>query len=232
MSKRRHSAKLPPFVPLIKATMTTPAWKALNYGARTVYASLRGQMRNDASNNGKVYRSERDIAQDIGGGSHSSIVKWLQELEHYGFSRKVADGFLGSDGRGIATRWRLTEYATPDGKAATRDFDKWDGTPFKFVPPRPGSKKKKQNPGPISGPGWSNNRTGSSIPSPSLPSLGASEWSAPVGSAVATERAPTSCCIDRPPHELAAGTATWTAKPRPPIRERSAGPGCAVAARS
>jgi len=186
MSKRRHSAKLPPFVPLIKATMTTPAWKALNYGARTVYASLRGQMRNDASNNGKVYRSERDIAQDIGGGSHSSIVKWLQELEHYGFIRKVADGFLGSDGRGIATRWRLTEYATPDGKAATRDFDKWDGTLFKFVPPRPGSKKKKQNPGPIS----------------------------------------------RPPHELAAGTAAWTAKPRPPIRERSGGPGCAVAARS
>jgi hypothetical protein len=234
MSKRRRG-KLPPFVPLIKATCATPAWRAMTYGAREVYRTLRGQMANDASNNGKFYRSERDIAKEIGCNSNDSVSRWLQELEYYGFIEKTGDGFLGSDGRGIAARHRLTECATPDGKAATRDFDKWNGNPFKFVPPRPGT--KKQNPVPKIGAGCTENRdirkgqkgkpvctenrdidsVGgctenrgiSSIPSPETPQpskkpwntptlvevtdlLGAREWSAPAGSAVATERAPSS----------------------------------------
>jgi hypothetical protein len=136
MSARKHKrkGKLPPFVPLIRTTLASPAWKQLSFGARSLYVVLRSFLRNDNLNNGKVFRSHRDAAADLGTSSTRSIQRWFRELEHYGFIVKTAGACLGVDGDGIAAHWRLTECSTFDAKgnhiAPTRDFERWDGTPF------------------------------------------------------------------------------------------------------
>jgi len=138
-TKQRRKNRLPPFVPLIKTTMATPAWRAMSCGARLLYAELRGRLRNDYANNGKVFLSDRAAAQAIGV-TPGSIVRWYAENEHYGFLRKTSEGFLGADGRGIAAHYRFTEFRCGT-HPPTRDFEKWDGELFVYTPrPRPSQK--------------------------------------------------------------------------------------------
>jgi len=142
MAVKKRKGHLPPFIPVIRGTLRSPAWKATSFGARCVYIVLRDFLRIDNTNNGKVYRSYRDIQADLGRGTLRSIGRWLRELMHYGFIVQTSGAYLGVDGYGIAPHWRLSECPSFDAKgnmiAATRDFDRWDGT--LFVDP------KKQNP--------------------------------------------------------------------------------------
>src|SRR6516164_7235652 len=130
MSKKRKG-RLPPFIPIIRTTVQTPPWKQLSFGARSLYHVLRGFLRHDDFDNGKVYRSYRDAADDLGTKSRTSVQRWFRELEHYGFIVMTTGGCLGVDGEGVAPHWRLTECSTFDAKgnhiAATRDFERWDG---------------------------------------------------------------------------------------------------------
>jgi hypothetical protein len=145
MSRRKERAKLIPglFVPLLKPSMATPAWRAMSFGARLVYVELRGKMNNDARNNGTLYLSCRLIAEALGTKSTRSVVRWLAELEHYGFVRRTREGYLGADGRGLAAAYRLTEYRFGTNPP-TLDFQKWTGKPFVYTARRPD--RKKQNP--------------------------------------------------------------------------------------
>ena len=142
MNKRKRKSKLAPFVPVTKTTMATPAWRAMSLGARMLYIELRGRLRNDCLNNGKVFLSCRLAAKAIGV-RPGSVARWYMENEHFGFLRKTGEGFLGVDGRGIAARYRFTEFRCED-QPSTRDFEKWNGKPFVFTPRRPS--RKKQNP--------------------------------------------------------------------------------------
>jgi hypothetical protein len=144
MSKHRRKGRLPPFVPLTLTTLASPAWKQLSFGARCLYVVLQSYLRNDRLNNGKVFRSYRDAANDLGTKSIRSVQRWYRELAHYGFIVMTTGPCLGVDGEGIAAHWRITEWQTFDARgtyiAATRDFDRWDGVPFDDP------EKKKQNP--------------------------------------------------------------------------------------
>jgi hypothetical protein len=145
--KRTRKSK-GPFVVVPKAILNAPAWRAMSPGARLLWIDMRGWLRNDDLNNGQVHRSCRAAAASIGTKSKSSIVRWFAENEHYGFLRKTAEGFLGSDGYGIAAKYRFTDL--PHGThLPTRDFEKWDRTPFVYIPRR--SRRKKQNPVPTVG---------------------------------------------------------------------------------
>ena len=108
----------------------TPAWKALNYGARLLYLELQRQFIETANNNGKIFLSTRDAADTLGA-SQRQVWIWYGELEHYGFIVQTQPGTLGPHGR--AAVWRLTDQAHGrlDGKRieATKDYLKWDGTP-------------------------------------------------------------------------------------------------------
>ena len=127
---QRKKGRLPPFVPLIRTTLASPAWKQLSWGSRNLYVVLRGYLRHDNLNNGKVFRSCRDAADDLGTKSTRSVLRWFRELEHYGFIVMTTGGCLGVDGDGIAPHWRITEYPTFDAKgnqiAPTRDFERCD----------------------------------------------------------------------------------------------------------
>lgn len=134
MAVKKRKGHLPPFIPVIRETIKTPAWKATSFGARSVYVVLRGFLRVDNANNGKVYRSYRDMQTDLGKGTLRSIGRWFRELEFYGFIVQTCGFHLGLDGDGISAHWRLTECPSFDAKgnmiAATRDFDRWDGALF------------------------------------------------------------------------------------------------------
>jgi hypothetical protein len=95
----------------------------------------------DSLNNGKVFRSYREAAADLGTKSTRSVQRWFRELDHYGFIVMTTGGCLGVDGVGVAPHWRITECPTFDAKgthaAPTRDFERWDGTLLPFGEPFP-----------------------------------------------------------------------------------------------
>jgi hypothetical protein len=148
MSKKRKRQSKGPFVAVPKAILEAPAWRAMSHGARLLWIELRGRLRNDGLNNGRVFLSHRDAAKAIGTKSKTSIGRWYAENEHYGFLRKTSEGFLGADGRGIAAKYRFTDLAHGT-HPPTRDFEKWSSEMFVYTPRR--GSRKKQNPVPTMG---------------------------------------------------------------------------------
>src|SRR5215469_16593557 len=123
----RVKGRLPPFVPLLKDTIKTEAWKALSHGARSLYAVLKGRYNNKLQNS--VFVSTRVAKEELGRGSRNNVLIWFRELEHYGFIVEVSPAHHGVNGQGKAPHYRLTEEWHL-GKEPTRDFLRWDGSPF------------------------------------------------------------------------------------------------------
>jgi len=141
MSRRKRQIR-GPFVPIPLVIMDALAWRIMSFGARLLWIELRRKLRNDGLNNGKIFLSDRDAAKEIGA-DKGTVGRWYAELEHYGFLRKTAEGFLGGDGYGIAAKYRFTDLAYGT-HPATRDYEKWDGELFVYKRRRTG--RKKQNP--------------------------------------------------------------------------------------
>jgi hypothetical protein len=134
-SKRKDKGRLPDFVLVFRETIRCEAWKALSFGARSLYIALKARvpkMKNCA------FLSYRDALADLGRKSHKKIAQWFLELQHYGFVVMERHGSLGVDGRGKSPLWRLTElpnHAT--GEPATKDYLRWDGVIFEAKTERP-----------------------------------------------------------------------------------------------
>ena len=145
MAKRKRRSIFPTGggVVVPKVIMATRAWRAMTPGARLLWIELRGWLRNDGINNGKVFLTDRDAASALGTKSTRSIVRWYAENEHYGFLVTTAHGFLGVDGHGIGDHYRFTDLAHGT-HPPTRDYEQWDGK--KFVYRRRGGTRPAQNP--------------------------------------------------------------------------------------
>jgi hypothetical protein len=102
--------------------------------ARALWIELRRKLRNHGLNNGKIFLSCRN-AEKIGA-NKDTIARRFVELEHYGFLRKTSEGFLGSDGFGIAPHYRFTDLAHGT-HPPTREFEKWNGELFVYTPVGP-----------------------------------------------------------------------------------------------
>jgi len=128
MSRAKDKGRLPPFVPLHKETLATPAWKAMSMGARMLYVALKGQ----SSNAGNLaYLSYRKAQSELGIRSFSRVSDWFRELQHYGFIVLHRYGSLGVEGKGKAPQWRLTEKgAAATGELPTGEYLRWDGVLF------------------------------------------------------------------------------------------------------
>jgi hypothetical protein len=144
VSHKRDKGRPPDFVPLIKSTLKTPAWRAMSHGARSLYVALKVRY-NTRLQNG-VYLSARTGAEELGS-SKDYVARWHHELQHYGFIHVIEgkEARLGSDGEGMAAHVRLTEHWYA-GQPPTRDFERWDGTKFRYQ-----KKKQKQKPVPQTG---------------------------------------------------------------------------------
>jgi len=107
-----------------------------------LWIELRGWLKNDWSNNGRMWLSDRDAEKAIGI-NKSTVVRAYAQNEHFGFLRQTSGGCLGSDGQGFAAHYRFTDLPY-DTHPPTRDFEKWDGSPFVYKARRPS--RRKQNP--------------------------------------------------------------------------------------
>ncbi len=129
MKRNREKGRLAPFVPLLKETLATPAWRAMSHGARSLYVSLKQRYSSNFKNNGKIYLSSRSAAEELGS-QRNATLRWFRELQHYGFIVMVSPGHLGVEGKGKAPHWRLTEIGCMTDPP-TREFLRWDGTVFR-----------------------------------------------------------------------------------------------------
>ncbi len=93
--KGRSKGATQPFVQVLKPTLQEPAWKALPYGARCLYITLKSFF--TGSNNGRLYLSVRKAADELGASS-TSTERWFQDLIKHGFIVPTAGGFLGAEG--------------------------------------------------------------------------------------------------------------------------------------
>jgi len=145
MKPRKDKGRIEgPFVPMLIDTMGSPAWKAMSAYARVVYMALRSRYGHKIRNNGRIYLSTRDGAEETGF-HKDTIVRSLRELSHYGFIVMTEPGCLGVNGRGKAPHWRLTELGYMHDPP-TRDFLKWDGELFHEQKSPRYYTRKKQNP--------------------------------------------------------------------------------------
>jgi hypothetical protein len=100
--------RLQPFVPLLKATLDSAAWRAMSPGARSLYISLKRRVPRGRN---VGYLSYRHAAIELGS-SKTRVARWYEELLHYGFIVLKRHHALGVDGKGKAAHWRLTELGT------------------------------------------------------------------------------------------------------------------------
>jgi hypothetical protein len=132
--KKGDKGRLPPFVPLLCETAKTPAFKMLSFGARWLFMGLTAQLKNDNSNNGRVFLSQRKAAEWLGRKDRTEIANFYRELEHYGFLVKTSAGCLGVEGKGKAPHYRVTDRKACNGRGEieppTGEFLRWDGTVF------------------------------------------------------------------------------------------------------
>lgn len=124
---KRDKGRLAPFVPMLKDTLDSQAWKHMSFGARALYVALK---RLAPPGRNVAYLSTRNAAEQLGYKSRRKIIEWFRELEHYGFIALAQHGSLGVDGHGQAPQWRLTELGVPGGELPSRDYLRWDGVLF------------------------------------------------------------------------------------------------------
>ncbi len=126
--KHRDKGRLSPFVPLLKETLASPAWRAMSPSARLLYIALKQRYSSNLKNNGRLYLSARVAAEELGL-NKNTITRSFRELQHYGFAVMTSPGCLGVDGKGKAPHWRLPELGYMIDPP-TRDFMRWDGEVF------------------------------------------------------------------------------------------------------
>jgi hypothetical protein len=144
------------------------AWRAMSPYARVIYIALRSRYGHKIRNNGRIYLSTRDGAEETGF-NDKTVARCLRELQHYGFIVMTEPGCLGVNGKGKAPHWRLTELGYLLDPP-TRDFLKWDGEIFHEQKSPAYCKRQercldklrdgqKQNPAPINGAGCTDQRS-------------------------------------------------------------------------
>jgi hypothetical protein len=123
---QKDKGRLPAFVPVLKHTINSKAYIAMSAGARCALFELTSMYFPNSQN--AVFLSARDGEGRLGA-CKDTVLKWLREVEHYGFIAVVRGAHLGVEGVGKATLYRLTDRPFA-GKPPTREFDSWDGVLF------------------------------------------------------------------------------------------------------
>jgi hypothetical protein len=119
MSRKRDKGRLAQFVPLLTATLDSPAWLNTSIGARALYPELKRQVPRERN---VAYLSIRLAARRLKS-SRQKIREWYAELEHFGFIFLHSPGCLGVDGKGKAPHWRLTELGCTSKASAGGTFE-------------------------------------------------------------------------------------------------------------
>jgi hypothetical protein len=108
-------------VQLAEWVMVLEAWATMPTGARALYIELRRRF--NGGNNGHIFLSHRDAAKALNMG-RDTVSRYFKDLIERGFIVVTKGHFLGPEGIGQSTHYRLTEKAHKS-KPATKNFMKW-----------------------------------------------------------------------------------------------------------
>jgi len=111
------------FIQLPKVVFESAAWKCMSHGGRLFNIALRSFLNGKINNNGALFLSARNGAEQLGSGK-KQIARWARENQHYGFTVET----VAAD-RTTAAHFRLTDLPCGD-QPPTNDFLHWSGTPF------------------------------------------------------------------------------------------------------
>lgn len=109
-------------VQLHEWVQASEAWATMPPGPRALYVELKRRF--NGSNNGEIYLSHRDAAKALNV-HRNTVGGWFETLRQRGFIYLATAPHLGPTGVGKASKWRLEELPTPDGKPATKSFMQW-----------------------------------------------------------------------------------------------------------
>ncbi|SFU06856.1 hypothetical protein SAMN05216236_12313 [Sedimentitalea nanhaiensis] len=124
---KRNEDRAEHFTKMIRATMETSAWRALNPTAQALYPWLKLEWRGPQSNNnGRIRLSVRQAAQRLGVGINTAA-RAFQDLQAKGFLVVTLPARLGVSGAATCPCYEITEIALPHGTANTgrRLFKEW-----------------------------------------------------------------------------------------------------------
>lgn len=119
------------FVMLPHRIMDSPAWIGLSGSAKSVHLVL--IRRFDGRNNGQIFIPTREAGDALGLG-RNAVARALRELEEAGFLVEMVGSHLGLEGKGRASKWRLTHLPAGD-QTPTFDFEKKQNPGTKTVQP-------------------------------------------------------------------------------------------------
>lgn len=89
MARRRRKQKLPPFVPIFRDMLKSPAWEALGNAARVAYVHIKAKC--VSPNPGNLSLSYNEMERIMERRTFSGALK---ELEEFGFIEKTQTGGL------------------------------------------------------------------------------------------------------------------------------------------
>lgn len=163
---KQNEERTEQFTKWVKNHCELPAWKALSFAARDAYHRLAVRcfaetaQRNDKieNNNGKVFRSPRHLAEEMGCTARTAMSA-LADLQAKGWIVCTQYPQFGVTGKGTTAHWRLTMF--PTGKertyrAPTNEPKRWkEGKDYeilvysRYAPKPRGDRIKNVRPHPI-----------------------------------------------------------------------------------
>lgn len=122
------------FTKLIRATMETPAWRALPPTAQVLYIWLKLEWRGpNANNNGKLRLSVRQAADRMGV-MRDTAARAFHELQAKGFIVMTERACLGIEGAARSPAFEITELPLPHGQGRAGRKLFWDWRPGQDFP--------------------------------------------------------------------------------------------------
>jgi hypothetical protein len=114
-AQRAKDAKAEHWTQMIRATMESPAWRALSPTAQALYPWLKLEWRGPkANNNGKIRLSVRQAAKRMGVGLNTAA-RGFHDLQAKGFLVVTESARLGLGGEAKSPTYELTEITLPHG---------------------------------------------------------------------------------------------------------------------
>lgn len=124
---RKNDARPEHWTKMLRNTMETPAWRALSTTAQALYPWLKMEWKGpQANNNGKIRLPVRMAAERIGCNMNTAA-KAFHDLQAKGFLILTEHGRMGTEGKGSAPTYEITELETlsKDGHGGRKLYLSW-----------------------------------------------------------------------------------------------------------
>lgn len=125
---RRNETQTEHWTKMLRSTMETPAWRALTPTAQALYVWVKFEWKGpNANNNGRIRLPVRTAAERLGC-NMKTAGRAFHDLQAKGFLILTEHGRMGSEGKGEAPTYEITELATigTDSHSGRKLYLSWE----------------------------------------------------------------------------------------------------------